>query len=185
MVNEKNRVCPVELAGSLDNRPRRWLQNPRKLLAPYLSDGMTVLDFGCGPGFFTLDIADMVGASGRVIAADLQDGMLQKIRAKIQGTVLEPRITLHQCQPTGIGLSVPVNFIFAFYMVHEVPDQAAFFTEITRLLQPHGRLLIIEPMFHVSKRAFADTVQHAGNAGLTPVAWPAYPLSRGVLLKKA
>lgn len=184
MGNKKNYVCPVELAGSLDNRLRRWLQNPRKLLAPYISEGMTVLDIGCGPGFFTLEIADMVGASGRVIAADIQEGMLGKIRAKIKGTALESRITLHQCPSDGIGLSTSVDFVFAFYMVHEVPDQPMFFTEITSLLQPHSRILIIEPLFHVSKQAFADTVQHASNAGLTPVSWPAYPMSRGVLLHK-
>ncbi len=46
---ERNRVCPVELAGSLDNRFRRWLQNPRKILAPYVREGMKVLDIGCGP----------------------------------------------------------------------------------------------------------------------------------------
>lgn len=184
MVNKKNRVCPVERAGSLDNRLRRWLQNPRKLLTPYLSEGMTVLDVGCGPGFFTLDIADMVGASGRVIAADLQYGMLRKVREKIQGTALESRITLHQCQPTGIGLSVPVDFIFAFYMVHEVPDQAAFFSEIADILTPKGHLLIVEPAFHVSNKAFADTIRLADNAGLTPVQRPKLLLSLAALLQK-
>jgi Ribosomal protein L11 methylase len=58
------RVCPVERAGGLDNWVRRWLQNPRKFLAPYVSKGMTVLDMGCGPGFFSLEMASMVGVSG-------------------------------------------------------------------------------------------------------------------------
>jgi hypothetical protein len=61
----KNRVCPVERAGSLDNRFRRLLQNPRKILGPYIEEGMTVLDLGCGPGFFSIEIAQMVGKSGR------------------------------------------------------------------------------------------------------------------------
>lgn len=84
----KTRVCPVEMAGSLDNRIRRWVQDPQKILAPYIAEGMTVLDLGCGPGFFSIDMAQMVGKSGRVIAADLQEGMLQKLRDKIQGTEL-------------------------------------------------------------------------------------------------
>ena len=89
MSNRRNRVCPVERAGSLDNRIRRWLQNPRKILEPYIKEGMTVLDVGCGPGFFSIEIAQLVGKSGRVIAADLQEGMLQKLRDKIRGTELE------------------------------------------------------------------------------------------------
>ncbi len=40
---------------------------------------------GCGPGFFTLDMADMAGETGRVIACDLQEGMLHKVRDKVQG----------------------------------------------------------------------------------------------------
>jgi ubiquinone/menaquinone biosynthesis C-methylase UbiE len=67
-----NRVCPVKRAGSLDNRIRRWIQNPKKILKPYIEEGMTVLDIGCGPGFFSIDMAQMVGKTGRVIAADLQ-----------------------------------------------------------------------------------------------------------------
>jgi ubiquinone/menaquinone biosynthesis C-methylase UbiE len=53
---------------------------------------MTVLDLGCGPGFFSIAMAQMTGASGRVIAVDLQSGMLQKLNAKIQGTELESAI---------------------------------------------------------------------------------------------
>ena len=39
MSNEKNRVCPVELAGSLDSKIRKWLQNPQKILSPYIEGG--------------------------------------------------------------------------------------------------------------------------------------------------
>ncbi len=72
MSEEQGSVCPAELAGSLDNRMRRLLQNPLKILRPYVQEGMTALDVGCGPGFFTLPMAQLVGSSGRVIAADLQ-----------------------------------------------------------------------------------------------------------------
>ena len=77
MNNTKNRVFPVERAESLDNIIRRWLQNPQKILRPYLKEGMTVLDIGCGPGFISIDMAQMVGESGQVISVDLQEGMLQ------------------------------------------------------------------------------------------------------------
>ncbi|MBW2739492.1 MAG: class I SAM-dependent methyltransferase, partial [Deltaproteobacteria bacterium] len=120
MSKKKEHVCPVEIAGHLDSGIRRWLQNPEKILRPYIEEGMTVLDMGCGPGFFSIDMAQMVGKSGRVIAADLQEGMLQKVRDKIKGTEFEKRITLHQCEKNKIGVSEYVDFVLLFYMVHEI-----------------------------------------------------------------
>jgi len=184
MGDGKNRVCPVALAGSLDNRLRRWVQNPLKILGPYIKEGMTVLDLGCGPGFFTIDIAQMVGRSGRVIAADLQEGMLRKINDKIQGTELETRITLHQCGAGTIGLSEPVDFILAFYMLHEIPDQGALFNEMGAILKPNGRLLIVEPPFHVSEKGFEETITKARAAGFKPVQRLKVFLSKSVILER-
>ena len=44
MSDRHHRVCPVALAGHLDSRFRRWVQNPYKILGPYLKEGMVVLD---------------------------------------------------------------------------------------------------------------------------------------------
>jgi ubiquinone/menaquinone biosynthesis C-methylase UbiE len=184
-VGDRNRrVCPVERAGSLDNTIRRWLQNPQKILRPYIKEGMTVLDVGCGPGFFSIDMAKMVGNSGRVIASDLQEGMLQKVKAKIKGTELEERITLHKCEENKIGLSEHVDFVMLFYMVHEVPNKEEFFNEIGTILRPNGQVLIVEPPFHVSKSAFRETVRKARNVGFADVAGPDVLFSKTVILKK-
>jgi len=183
MTVPKNRVCPLERAGSLDSRFRRWFQNPRRLLGPYLKEGMTVLDFGCGPGFFTLDIARLVGPAGRVIAVDLQEGMLQKLRAKIQGTELEARITLHQCEQSRIGVAQKVAFALAFYALHELPDQRAFFKEVRRMLAPRGLLLVVEPPFRVSRVEFEETLRTAHSAGFTIADRPLVLFSKAALLK--
>ncbi|MHB8791277.1 MAG: class I SAM-dependent methyltransferase [Desulfobulbaceae bacterium] len=183
MFGRKRRVCPVSLAGTLDNHLRRWVQDPRKILAPFLREGMTVLDLGCGPGFFTLDIARMVGPAGRVIASDLQEGMLEKIRAKVRATVLEPRITLHRCRQDRIGVSEQVDFVLAFYMVHEVPDQEAFFREIASILRPGGKVLVVEPPLHVAKKDFAATLAAARAAGFTTAPGPKVLLSKTAVLE--
>jgi ubiquinone/menaquinone biosynthesis C-methylase UbiE len=182
--DRNNRVCPVERAGILDYRIRRWLQDPQKILRPYIEEGMTVLDIGCGPGFFSIDVAQMVGPSGRVIASDLQEGMLQKLRDKIQGTELEERITLRKCEEDKVGVSVNVDFVLAFYMVHEVPNPKKFFREIKSILKPNGQVLIVEPPFRVSKRAFEETIRKARDAGLKPVEGPKVLLSKTAILKK-
>ena len=184
MSGERKRICPVKRAGGLDNRIRRWLQNPKKILGAYIREGMTVLDVGCGPGFFSFELAEMVGKSVRVIASDLQEGMLQKVRSKIQGTEIEKRITLHKCEESSIGVSDPVDFILAFYVVHEVPHEEEFLHEAGSILKPKGRMLIVEPPFHVSKKAFQGTISKARNAGLIPVERPKVLFSKAVVLQK-
>jgi ubiquinone/menaquinone biosynthesis C-methylase UbiE len=183
-LKDKNRVCPVGLSGGLDNIIRRWLQNPQKVLQPYVSQGMVVLDLGCGPGFFTLEMAGMVGKSGRVIACDLQDGMLQKLRAKIEGSQLEDIIALHKCSGDHIGVSEVVDFMLVFYVLHEVPDQDKYLKEMCSLVKPNGRILLVEPPFHVSKKEFSETVNKARIAGLQLVESPKVFMGRTAVFKK-
>lgn len=185
MGGKGQRVCPVEMAGSLDNALRRWLQNPQKILKPFIKEGMTVLDLGCGPGFFSIDMARMVGRSGRVIASDLQEGMLRKVKAKIERTELEERIALHKCEAHRIGLFEKVDFILLFYMVHEISDKEEFFREIRSILKPNGRVLMVEPPFHVSKSAFRRTVQIAETIGLAGIDGPKVLFSKTAILRKA
>lgn len=184
MIDRRKRVCPVELADSLDSRIRGWIQNPRRILGSFIHEGMTVLDVGCGPGFFAIEIAKMVGPSGRVIAADLQEGMLEKVRAKIQGTPLESRVRLHRCQEAEIALSERVDFVLAFYMVHELTDQTAFFAEIRDVLNPDGQLLVVEPPLHVTRREFEAMLRIARDAGFTAAEGPRVLFSKSVLLRK-
>ena len=184
MASEKNRACPVTLAGFLDNRIRRWLQNPRKILRPYIREGMTVLDVGCGPGFFSIELAQMVGKSGRVIATDFQEGMLRKLRDKIKGAELEERITLHKCEKNNLGLSEPVDFVLAFYVVHEIPNQEDLFNEIKSILKPNGQVFIVEPPFHTSKTAFEGTIRKAQATGFIAVDRPKIFPNKAVILQK-
>lgn len=184
MSDRNKRLCPVENAGSLDNKMRRWLQNPQKILGPYIKEGMTVLEVGCGPGFFSVDMAQMVGKSGRVIASDIQEGMLQKVRDKIAGTELEEQVTLHKCEENKIGLLEHVDFVLLFYMVHEVPNKEAFFYEIGSILKQEGQVLLVEPPLHVSKAAFEKTVKKARDNGFVDIKGPRVLFSKTVILKK-
>jgi ubiquinone/menaquinone biosynthesis C-methylase UbiE len=183
MTNRSGKVCPVELSGGLDSRLRRLLQNPQHLLAPHVHEGMTVLDFGCGPGFFTLELARLVGSSGRVVAADLQEGMLDKLRTKVRGSELESRIEVHRCKPDHIGIPPPIDFVLAFYVLHELPDTAAFFSEVSQLLSIRGKVLVVEPPFHVSKASFESSLVKAESAGLAVVERPRVPFNKAAVLQ--
>lgn len=177
-----SKTCPVEIAGGLDNSIRRFLQNPQKLLKPFIHEGMTVLDIGCGPGFFSVEIAKLLGDSGKVIAADLQEGMLEKVNKKIRGTKLEQRIELHKCMSNKIGVVEKVDFILAFYMIHEVQDPDKLFNELKSILKPNGRIYIIEPKIHVSGKSFDEMTLKLEALGFTIIERPKVFFSRTVLL---
>ncbi len=183
MSDERTRLCPVERADSLDSKIRKWLQNPRTILAPYISEGMTVLDFGCGPGFFSVEIARMVGRQGKVISADLQEGMLQILRNKIQGTELNDRITLTKCDRGSINVTAKIDFGMAFFVVHEVPDKARLFMELKPLLKEGAQFLLVEPkLFHVSKKQFELSLRIAESAGFKVTPGPRLPLCWSAIL---
>src|SRR4030042_2414408 len=179
--SRSTRVCPVELAGSLDSFLRRLVQKPRRILKPYILPGMTILDLGCGPGFFTIEIAKMLNCSGKVIAADLQEGMLEKVKTKISGTQLEKKIELHKCEADRIGVTSKVDFVLAFYVVHEVKDHIRLFEELRTILQPGGKILIIEPGFHVSLKSFEEMVRKFSESGFKVTARPKNLFSHSVL----
>lgn len=181
----KNDVCPPEKAGSLTGLWRKILQNPRRILKKYVRPGMTVLDYGCGPGFFTIEAAKMVGDGGKVIAADLQPEMLDMVRRSLAGKEYEKRVELHRCEADSIGVAEKIDFALMFYVAHELPDMGAAFAEIFSALNPGGILFVVEPNFHVSKDDFTDTIEAACAAGFEEAARPFFISSRAVALQKA
>lgn len=162
------RVCPWWMGYVLVNPIRRWYHNPGKILGPYVQEGMTVLDLGCGMGFFSLEMARLVGKNGRVIAVDLQEKMLAGLRRRAERKGLSDRIETYQCRPDSIDAPGPVDFALAFAVAHEVPDPRAFFSQIRAVLKPGARLLLVEPGLHVSAEEFKGLIKAAGAAGLKP-----------------
>ena len=73
----------------------------------------------------------------------------------------------------------------AFYMVHEVPDKARFFREVTGIMKPKSRFLVVEPKLHFSASSFDSTLTIARACGLVPVSEPKVRLSRAVLFTVA
>jgi ubiquinone/menaquinone biosynthesis C-methylase UbiE len=177
-------VCPWWGGYFIDNPLRRWIHNPRRILAPCLRPGMTVLDFGCGMGQFAIAMAGQVGDAGQVIAADVQPQMLEVLRRRAAKAGVADRVRTHLCPPDAIGLDVPLDFALAFYSMHEVPDQRQTLTELHTLLRPGGRLLLIEPRGHVSEADFRRTLAVATEIGFRLHDGPRVHMSRSAILEK-
>src|SRR5512138_1264458 len=86
-------LCSAWLSFTLTNILRRLAHDPVRILGPFVKDGDTVLDVGCGPGFFTVPMARLVGPLGRVVAVDIQEKMLEKARRKAEKAGVADRIS--------------------------------------------------------------------------------------------
>ena len=184
LTEEKKLVCPWQIAPFIDNRLRPFVHDPKTLFAPYVSKGMTVLDVGCGAGFASLGLAELVGEEGLVIAADLQPRMLKFVRSRALRAGLSDRIRIHLCESNHIGVNEGLDFAVAFFMLHEVPDARAFIEEIFTRLKKGGRFFIAEPKIHVSSHHFQQVVQESQDIGFEIAEWPSVRFSRTVLLIK-
>ncbi|MFH1977613.1 MAG: class I SAM-dependent methyltransferase [Pseudomonadota bacterium] len=178
-------VCPWWLAYTFDNPLRRLIHNPEKMLNKFIKEGDTVVDIGCGLGYFSIGMAKMVGVKGRVISVDLQEKMLERVRHRAQEKGLLSRITLHKCSSDKLGVNEQADFALGFWMVHEVRNKDAFFNEIVTFLKPGAHFLLVEPKIHVTEPYFRKIADIAVKAGLKQCSEEEVGLSRALLFVKA
>ena len=181
---EKSYVCPWWLCYSFDNPLRRLFHDPEPLLAPYVKPGMTAVDIGCGMGYFTIPLARLTGPGGKVIAVDLQQRMLDALIRRASKAGVADRVIPHRCQKESLGVEGPADFALAFWMAHEVPDKPRFFREIFAFLKQEGRLLLVEPKYHVTLGGFERTLAVCREVGFRLLDEPVVALSRAVLMGK-
>jgi len=182
------RVCPWWLGYLLASPIRRLFSNPANALAPYVREGMTVLEPGPGMGFFTIELARMVGPSGRVVAVELQPRMLEGLKRRAARAGLLDRVETRLATPDSLcadDLAGIVDFVLAFAVVHEMPSEEVFFREASATLKPNGTLLLAEPTGHISSDEFESELRAAAQAGLQVADRPKISRSHAALLRKA
>jgi ubiquinone/menaquinone biosynthesis C-methylase UbiE len=180
-------VCPWWIGYLLLSPLRRLSQNPRKILAPYISPGTVALDVGCAMGFFSLDMAEMVGPEGKVVCVDLQSKMIKALVRRATKAGVIDRIDHRVCNKNGLGLEDlggKVDFALAYAVVHEVPDAEVFFRQVHSTLRPGGTCLVAEPKGHVSEKKFEETLATAEKTGFELGERPRIRRSRAALLDR-
>jgi len=137
----------MSVAGApwLDRPEREAEEQPtRAVEALRLRRGMVVADVGAGSGYYTVRLSRAVGRDGRVVATDVQPGMLDLIRKKldrdkltnvslVQGAVDDPNL------PAGT-----FDMILMVDVYHELAAPQAFVRKLRTALKPDGRLVLIE-----------------------------------------
>ena len=165
---------------------RQILHDPGKIIAPYIKAGATVVDIGPGKGYFTIPMCQLVEGAprgdGRVIAVDIQEQMLRSLQRRAVAAGLAGNLTTHLSKPNNLGLAVQADFVLAFWMVHEVPNTSQFFTNVKEIMKSDAIFLIAEPLFHVTKRRFNNTLGIAQEMGFKIVASPKISFSHAATL---
>ena len=185
VVFREDHVCPWWLAYTFDNPLRRFLHDPDALLSPYVKEGMTVADIGCGMGYFSLAMAAMVGENGQVLAVDIQQKMLRKLRKRARKKGVAGNIRPVLASQDDIKIKEPVDFVLTFWMVHETGDIPRFLKQVSSVLKDQGKLLIAEPRMHVPLAKFEQILEQAQDAGFQVIHYPRIGMSRAALLSKA
>lgn len=180
METTSNRVCPVWAAYTLLIPLRKFQHDPQKILSPYVTEGMRVMDYGCAMGWFSIPLAKMTGAGGTVYCVDIQEKMLEKLEKRASSKhlsgIVRPLLVGGNYNPA--ELTDRLDFVLLFAVVHEVPDKRQLFNDIFGMLKAGGKVLFAEPKGHVSPEDFRRSVDMASLAGLAVS--PEKPLDNGL-----
>ncbi len=178
-------ICPWWLTYTFDNPLRKLIQDPYEILSPHVRAGMRAADIGCGMGYFTIPLAQLVGNLGHVQAIDIQPQQLKRVGKRAGKAGVMARIYQTLAEKNSLNLDSPIDFILAFAVIHEIPSAETFFRETFTSLKAGGRILVAEPSIHVRQGVFEKEIETARKCGFKPIdSAQRIRLSRIALLEK-
>ncbi|MCP4316047.1 MAG: class I SAM-dependent methyltransferase [Hyphomicrobiales bacterium] len=137
--------CLARAGGAtMESRLRHWLFDPnRTLRGAGIRAGQTVLEVGCGTGFFTLPAAGMLGENGHLIAMDPLSDFVDRVRAKVQEAGLNNvEIMRRDALKTGLeATSVDLVLLFGVVPFPTLPLNRLL-PEMHRVLKADGTLAV-------------------------------------------
>ncbi len=133
----KDRHLPTFL---MDNFARRLLFPPEKKISKFISPGIVIADIGCGPGYYTIPMAERVGKQGKVYAADSDEKSIKALRAKSEERSIQSIIEAHTASAASLRFIADrsVDFAFSNGVLCCMVDHQGAVDEIKRILKPSG-----------------------------------------------
>jgi ubiquinone/menaquinone biosynthesis C-methylase UbiE len=134
-------ACPTSLAFLLNNALLRRFRSAERVIAALgVKPEEVVIDFGCGPGFYTIPLAKR---AKRAIGIDINAGMLERAAdyARKSG------VSVEFYRSDGRRVPLPdwtADLVFMSLVYHELDDKGTVLKELARVLKPDGRLAIME-----------------------------------------
>ena len=125
-----------------------------------LKKGQIVVDYGCGPGRFTIRFAKMVGDKGKVYAVDVQELALEYVKQKMKSQGIRNIVPI---LAHGYQTKIPdhsVDIVLALDMFFAVKNPSALLTEVHRILRPDGLLILDDG--HKSRESTLEKINRSG-----------------------
>jgi ubiquinone/menaquinone biosynthesis C-methylase UbiE len=108
-----------------------------------IRDGVSVLDYGCGPGSFTIAAAEMVGKNGTVFAADIHPLAIEQVQESASKRGLKNIKTILTADNTSLP-DLSIDIILLIYALHVFNNPRKIIRELDRLLKIDGILTVID-----------------------------------------
>lgn len=120
--------------------------------------GMTVADIGAGEGYYTVRLAEEVGADGRVLAQDISRDALQRLGRRVERERLENiSIKLGEADDPQLPAD-SFDRIFLVHMYHEVTEPYAFLWRMWPALNAEGQIIVVESDSPVGRHGLPHTL---------------------------
>ena len=136
----------------MGSRVRKWLMDPVKTLQiADVQPAQTILEVGCGTGFFTIPAAQMIGDRGSLVAMDASSGFLEEVAKKVQKANLNNvRIMQRDALNTGLETeSIDKVLLFGVIPFPLLPLDKLL-PEMHRILKPESTMAVwlFPPLVH-------------------------------------
>ena len=139
-----HRFNPANLERLIGSERAVWFPPEPVLEAMSCEPGLTVLDFGAGPGYHSLRLSERVGPGGSVISTDAEPAMLHKLRE----TAIQQRrsnVFALLIDEQAIPLrDRSVDRVLLSLVLHEIGDRRRLFEDVHRVLSVDGKIVIVE-----------------------------------------
>ncbi len=160
------RPMPHWFAPVIDNPLRRLMHSPDRVAAALgIEEGMRVLEVGPGHGSYTLATARRIGESGKLVAVDIQEEIVERLKRRAQKegiTNLEVHLADVHALPFDDGA---FDLVYMITVIGEIPDPVRAMREFHRVLVPGGRLALTERILDPDYPLTKTLIAWAGEAG--------------------
>jgi ubiquinone/menaquinone biosynthesis C-methylase UbiE len=160
---------PAIMGNVIAAGPYRGRVQPPRMIVDALQcrPGMKIVEMGCGSGFYTVAVAKAIQSNGILYAVDIQEGMLEKLKHRMESEGVQNVTPILADAEGKIPLDDGIaDAVFSIAVVPEIPDPVKALREISRLMTRDGIFVDSEVIMDPDYPRRSTVIKWANRAGL-------------------